>query len=166
MADPGFTPSLSAKQIKLPTGEVVIIDADWHKMLGHVSWQAGRRNAGTYAIAKGKRADGRYWCEYMHRIIMGAVRGQLVDHRNGNTLDNRRSNLRFCTPRQNSRNMKAHRTNTSGFKEFHFTSRTEHGWHESGLRKRGRIWAISRRLRLRPSLTTKRRFCTTASSQD
>ncbi len=31
--------------------------------------------------------------ELMHRLIMGAERGQVVHHRNGDRLDNRRENL-------------------------------------------------------------------------
>lgn len=40
----------------------------------------------------------------MHQIIMGTYRtGQIIDHKNGNGLDNRRSNLRICTKAQNQR---------------------------------------------------------------
>lgn len=41
----------------------------------------------------------------MHRVIMNAQPGQMIDHINGDKLDNRRSNLRFCTPGQNLMNM-------------------------------------------------------------
>lgn len=40
----------------------------------------------------------------MHREIMEAPKGMEVDHINGNTLDNRRQNLRLCSHKQNSRN--------------------------------------------------------------
>jgi len=43
---------------------------------------------------------------YLHREISGALPGQLVDHINGDTLDNRRQNLRITTQRQNQANQR------------------------------------------------------------
>lgn len=42
----------------------------------------------------------------VHRIILGnnIPKGMVVDHINGNKLDNRKCNLRICTARQNSYN--------------------------------------------------------------
>lgn len=40
----------------------------------------------------------------MHRLIMKPTDEQVVDHRNGNGLDNRRDNLRNCTNGQNAQN--------------------------------------------------------------
>jgi hypothetical protein len=42
--------------------------------------------------------------ESMHKIILGTKKGFVIDHINGNGLDNRRENLRFCSQKQNSRN--------------------------------------------------------------
>ena len=52
----------------------------------------------------------------MHRVVMDAPEGKAIDHINGNGLDNRKSNLRFATRRQNNMNMKLRKENTSGFK--------------------------------------------------
>jgi hypothetical protein len=40
----------------------------------------------------------------MHRLIMGAPKGMVVDHINRDGLDNRRANLRVCTQSQNRAN--------------------------------------------------------------
>lgn len=41
---------------------------------------------------------------YLHREIMNAQKGQIIDHINGDKLDNRKSNLRFCTDFENTKN--------------------------------------------------------------
>ena len=43
---------------------------------------------------------------YLHRWLMNANKGEIVDHKNGNTLDNTRKNLRICTQKQNMYNSK------------------------------------------------------------
>lgn len=77
-----------------------LIDAeDYELVVGHRWWLS---TAG-YAFAKG--ADGR--SVLMHRLLMGCARGDQreVDHHNRNRLDNRRSNLRFCTHAENMANL-------------------------------------------------------------
>lgn len=51
-----------------------------------------------------------------HRLVLGALHGQIIDHVNGNPLDNRKVNLRFCTHAENMRNRKTHGNNASGIK--------------------------------------------------
>lgn len=42
--------------------------------------------------------------KYLHRLLVGAEKGQVVDHINHNTLDNRKCNLRICTQSDNKLN--------------------------------------------------------------
>lgn len=54
----------------------------------------------------------------LHRLIVGIADHdkKVVDHINGNTLDNRKCNLRICSQAENSRNAKIGKNNTSGYK--------------------------------------------------
>ena len=69
-----------------------------------------------------KLGSGYATCRYktemksLHRIILNAKPGQLVDHINGNKLDNRKSNLRFLNKAGNGLNAKIRTNNTSGIK--------------------------------------------------
>jgi hypothetical protein len=59
-----------------------------------------------------KKGPGKTRIEYMHRVIMQPEEGLIIDHRNRNTFDNRRDNLREATRSENVSN-RAKRKNTS-----------------------------------------------------
>jgi len=67
-------------------------------------------NGSGYAVASisGKK-------QYLHHIVLGKKKGLVIDHINGDRLDNRKSNLRHVTQRQNTLNRKVNRNNTSGY---------------------------------------------------
>ena len=98
---PGRSPNPSRQSaetriIPLMHGLYAIVDAadyEWLSQYRWVLWGAG------YA---GRHAPGK--TILMHREIMQAPAGMVVDHINGNRLDNRRCNLRICTRPQNVRN--------------------------------------------------------------
>jgi len=52
----------------------------------------------------------------LHRYITDCPKGKVIDHANHNRLDNRRSNLRICTQKQNARNQSIRTDNSSGYK--------------------------------------------------
>lgn len=52
----------------------------------------------------------------LHRAVMRAKPNELVDHKDHNKADCRKSNLRMATKTQNGQNMRIHPTNTSGYK--------------------------------------------------
>jgi len=61
-------------------------------------------NKGYLVNDTGKDLTRKVWL--LHREIMGNPEGFVVDHINGNTLDNRKYNLRICTTKENVRNSK------------------------------------------------------------
>ena len=76
----------------------------------------------------------------MHREIMKAPKGLLVDHKNCNGLDNRRANLRFATHAENMCNCRKRKKNaTSKFRGAYFYKKR--GKWESQIMHQGkRIW--------------------------
>lgn len=72
-------------------------------------WAArNRENGNIYAMTQVKKPDGRRQTIYMHRLITECRPGLVVDHANGDTLDNRRANLRVTTSRMNGMNHDSH----------------------------------------------------------
>jgi len=57
---------------------------------------------------------------YLHRFIMQPASNELVDHKNKNTLDNRKSNMRVATKSQNAMNSKTQSNNTSGCRGVYY----------------------------------------------
>ena len=104
-----MTPDTSYREIPLTKGQVALVDVPDHKVLSSVKWTAQWVEAkhGFYVV-RDHHVNGKQQRLYMHRVIMGLQRGdkQIVDHINGNPLDNRRSNLRVCTIGENLRNTK------------------------------------------------------------
>ena len=55
-------------------------------------------------------------CSRLHRLICNTPEGMVTDHINGDSLDNRKSNLRVCTNAENARNNTLSATSSVGFK--------------------------------------------------
>lgn len=95
----------STVHVPLFGGRFTIIDLCDYSVVANDLWSV---NVHGYA----QRSRG----ELLHLCIFGRRDRMVVDHVNRNRLDNRRSNLRFCTRAQNVVNAKKPVTNTSGFK--------------------------------------------------
>lgn len=98
-----------SKQIPLNDKKYAIVDDCDYEALSQYHWFIIPDGCNPYVCAKQGGQHVR-----MHRIIMNATEGQIVDHINGNTLDNRRSNLRVVTPSQNAMNRRRRADNSSG----------------------------------------------------
>ena len=103
---------MNTRRIDLLNGRSALVDADVFEILNGTPWHVVAR---CYA-ASGVRVAGKKVCVYLHRVIMDAPTGVDIDHINGDTLDNRRANLRMASHGENIRNSKKPQNNTSGFK--------------------------------------------------
>lgn len=111
------------KKIKLTRGKYALVDDDDYKLLINRKWYC---NDNGYA-AREQRKNGNRYQQYMHREIIGAEKGQEVDHINRNRLDNRKENLRFCTRPENVMNSKKRIDNNSGYRGVFWRTR-ERKW--------------------------------------
>ena len=110
------------KKILLSQGKYALVDDEDFLFLSRWKWCVSMMKAGPYAVRR-KPGGGTL---LMHRIVVGAQKGLDVDHRNGNTLDNRRSNLRLCTHAENIRNRtKKNSNNTSGIPGVYYHAPTK-----------------------------------------
>lgn len=95
------------------SGRQVFIDEADSKILS-THWLTIKQVGYVYVMQKQRAIPGsRNWILF-HRLLLGAAKGQLVDHANGNKLDNRRENLRVCTYSQNMANSKSRNGRTKG----------------------------------------------------
>lgn len=116
--------------VPLTRGYEAIIDAADVSLVSAWSWQAKtrRRTGGTVYAERSLRLDGRKLSVQMHRVIGSTPDGLETDHRDGNGLNNRRSNLRTATQSQNACNRGPMPSNKSGVKGVYWQKSVQK-WH-------------------------------------
>ncbi len=101
-------------EIRTSSGHVALVDdEDAARVLAAGAWHVRRNRSGTLYAQRHVTRDGKRPTQQMHQFLLGCVG---IDHRNGDGLDNRRSNLRPATYAQNGANRRLSSHNTSGFK--------------------------------------------------
>ena len=89
------------KEIPLTRGMVALVDDDDFERIAKYRWYAHRNSSGiVYARATIKDSNGRNKRIRMHRLVLNEC-APLIDHVNGNGLDNRKQNLRLASNSQN-----------------------------------------------------------------
>jgi hypothetical protein len=98
------------RYILLTQNKVAMVDPEDFEELNQYTWSSSRKEGRVYACrcAKGKQL-------LMHRVIMKAPKGMVVDHIDGDGLNNCKANLRLCTREQNTYNCQP-RNGCTGFK--------------------------------------------------
>lgn len=104
------------RRIKLTKDKYAIVDVEDYSKLAQDDWHLYGNESKNYYAA---RFDGGKIVK-MHRQILNAPPGSIVDHRYGNGLDNRKENLRIATISQNLYNRrKTSKKTTSKYKGVH-----------------------------------------------
>jgi len=104
-------PPSDIRRIPLGRGKYAYVDAADYEWLNQWKWHLF--NGYAMRCERGKRI-------FMHRAIMRAPKGKIVDHADGNKRNNYRANLRICTRRDNARNMAKQAGGSSRFKGVSF----------------------------------------------
>ncbi|MGD0596173.1 MAG: AP2 domain-containing protein [Sedimentisphaerales bacterium] len=126
-------------------GKFTIVDpADFYR-LNSFYWLACGKNANLYAARLIRTPTGRLNTILMHRQIFFTLSKRsasngLVDHRNTDSLDNRKANLRLATHSQNSCNSRRDKSNTySRYRGVSFSKRKQKWF--AAIRANGRkLW--------------------------
>lgn len=104
------------KKIILTKGKVSLVDdEDYDKVMGY-NWNAHPEKHRWYATG---HYNGKL--RRMHRVIMGVTDPEIiVDHIDGDGLNNQKSNLRLATNSQNISNQRPRENFTSKYKGVHW----------------------------------------------
>jgi hypothetical protein len=128
-------PDDQSRCIPLTKGKFAIVDAADYDWLSGYRWfvMESRRGGQSYAATsiEGKTIP-------MHRLIMNPPPGMVVDHFDGNGLNNRRSNLRVCKPEQNRFNLRPRKNKKSRFVGVYQDKRYPGKWY-AAVQCRGKV---------------------------
>lgn len=98
------------KKIKLTQNKYALIDDEDFDRVNQYKWHAVRSKNKITFYARREN-------QFLHQFILGSTG---IDHKNGNGLDNQKSNLRKATKSQNQCNRGKNKNNTTGYKGVKF----------------------------------------------
>jgi HNH endonuclease len=105
------------KHITLTKGFVAIVDDEDFEFVSQWKWNSHPNKAGQIYAARLQRISKNKRIRiFMHHLIHGRKDGFIVDHENGNSLDNRKNNLRHANRSQNMWNRKPNIKSKSKYK--------------------------------------------------
>ena len=107
------------KEIQLTQGFAALVDDEDFERVNALKWYASKFGNNVYALRETKES-GKRTSMLMHRFILNCKIKIDVDHIDGNSLNNSKSNLRLCTHAENLMNQKPQKGKTSIYKGVTF----------------------------------------------
>ncbi len=121
------------KLIPLSNGGFAMVDDEDFDWLSNFSWRSRKGGNTYYAYTYGKVG--------MHTMILRSfVTNSIVDHKDGDGLNNTRGNIRLCTHAQNMQNRALSKNSKSGIKGVYFNKKSKK-W-RSEIRSNGKRYCI------------------------
>lgn len=111
------------KEIQLTRGYVALVDDEDYEWLSEYRWYPSKSPTTVYAVTNIQHGTNDWRTMSMHRLILGAKKGDLVDHRDRNGLNNQRDNIRVTSRQVNNINTRVRKDNTSGYRGVSFAKR-------------------------------------------
>lgn len=99
------------KEILLTKGMVAFVDDEDFELLNQHKWCACKGGNTHYA---NRKVNGK--CVSMQIILIGRKSGKSIDHKDGNGLNNQKSNLRYATKTENAQNQRRRAGSKSVYK--------------------------------------------------
>ena len=130
------------KEIPLTQGKFAIVDDEDYDKINSFKWHSHRmKNTNRYYAGHFFKINGKYKYYHMHKFIMDSIGiDNIIDHIDGNGLNNQKSNLRICSFSDNIKNQKKRINSKSKYKGVYHIKK-------SGM-YRARIQADGKRLHL------------------
>lgn len=113
----------------------VIVDDEDYEKVKSFKWFVRKQKRNFYCQTGIPNPKGGQMSITMHQIILGKIPRMCIDHINSNGLDNRKSNLRQCTFKENTRNQRVAIDNRTGFRGVRL--RIDTGKYEARIRVDG-----------------------------
>lgn len=109
------------KTIPLTQGKEALVDDEDFEKLSRFKWFAWEQCGVFYALRNSRIKETRKrTIVRMHREVLGSPITQKIDHKDGDGLNNQRSNLRVSTRVGNNQNARKRTDNTVGLKGVYF----------------------------------------------
>ncbi len=108
------------KKIPLTQDKFALVDDENFSELSQFKWFAWEQCGTFYALRNIRVDDGKRMIIRMHREVLNCRPTEQIDHKDGNGLNNQRSNLRVASSSKNNQNARKRSDNTVGLKGVYF----------------------------------------------